>query len=121
MIYFPYIALFECLSDKSRYRYFVADCEFTGEIQEIKTDLEKCGTKVSFNSSHVIYKNQVRYINLILLTFYMNDTNHFHIIISLGYKDGCYKYSLFPQVQFKYISLNNSLAIYSLTIHSFFR
>ena len=75
MIYYPYIALFERLNIflysvylmellhcNSCYRHFAADCEFPGEVQEIKTDLEKCGTKAYFNSTHVIYKNEVRYI-----------------------------------------------------------
>lgn len=35
------------------------DCEFPGEVQEIKTDLEKCGTRAYFNSTHVIYKNEI--------------------------------------------------------------
>ncbi|XP_063691239.1 uncharacterized protein LOC134823633 [Bolinopsis microptera] len=50
------------LAEKSSFdtiRLNEKDCEFTGEVQEIKTDLEKCGTKTSFNSTHVIYKNQM--------------------------------------------------------------
>ena len=35
------------------------DCEFKGDSQEIKTDLDKCGTTVSFNNTHITYKNQM--------------------------------------------------------------
>ncbi|XP_063676930.1 ZP domain-containing protein-like [Bolinopsis microptera] len=35
------------------------ECEFKGDSQEIRTDLDKCGTTVFYNNSHVIYKNQM--------------------------------------------------------------
>ena len=47
-------------SSRSRCQYFITDCEFKGDSQEIRTDLDKCGTTVSYNNTHVIYKNQVR-------------------------------------------------------------
>ena len=57
-LFFEY--LIEFLHRKSRCQYFITDCEFKGDSQEIRTDLDKCGTTVSYNNTHVIYKNQVR-------------------------------------------------------------